>query len=318
MKHLFTLLFVMAAFIGKSQIAHFDELQLEPDTFWYATDQIADHFTSEAVYCPSFWSTDFGGYWAGGFAYSNKTDSVTSGYSNAYSAKAGSGFNMSPNYVVSYGDGWFRFDSENGVSGISMYLTNNTFAYNSMRDGDAVGKKFGGPTGNDPDYFSVTFQGYFQGALTGVPIEFYLADFRSDISANDYILKSWTQANLSAMGTVDSVTYFFRSSDEGDFGINTPTYFCADRIAYNEILSSGTQPELQAQVFPNPSFGTLNLNVSGNTVTYYELFSMDGRLVLTGNFNRQISLYTAELAKGPYFIKLKQGSHSATSKLIIQ
>jgi len=318
MKHLTTLIFVIAAFSGKSQVANFDELQLQPDTFWYATDQITDNFTSGGVYCPSWWSTEFGGYWAGGFAYSNMTDTVTSGFLNAFSAKAGHGFNMSPNYVVTYSDGWFSFEADNGVSDVSMYLTNNTFAYNSMLEGDGIGKKFGGPSGNDPDYFSVTFQGYFQGALTGVPIEFYLADFRADISANDYILKSWTQANLSAMGIVDSVTYFFRSSDEGNFGINTPTYFCADRIAYNEILTNGKQPELYAQIFPNPSHGMLNLRVSGNTETHFDLFSMDGKLVLTGNFNMQLSLSTAQLAKGCYFIKLSQGNLSSTSKLILQ
>jgi hypothetical protein len=34
-----------------------------------------------------------------------------------------------------------------------------------MRDGDGFGKKFGGTTGMDPDWFKLTIKGYSGGAL---------------------------------------------------------------------------------------------------------------------------------------------------------
>jgi hypothetical protein len=317
MKHLFTCLFASVWMLGSAQIANFETLTLAPDTFWYSTDLVTDNFTSEGVELPSWWSNDFGGFWSGGFAYSNMTDSVTSGYLNAFSAKASHGFNMSSNYVVAYGDGWFRFLNDNGVSDVSIYLNNNTFAYNSMRDGDAIAKKFGGETGTDPDYFTVTFQGYFNGEATGVPLAFYLADFRSENNEDDYIVKAWTQANLTAMGTVDSVTYFFSSSDEGDFGINTPTYFCADRIAYTEIVSIGNQPKLEARVYPNPSSGILNLEVDGALKTNYEVLTMDGKLIESGVFIGKTSLSLSHLALGTYLIRLKQGEKVSIVRQIV-
>jgi hypothetical protein len=40
-------------------------------------------------------------------------------------------------------------------NGQGVYVTNTTYAYNSMRDGDMFAKKFGGPTGNDPDWYKL-------------------------------------------------------------------------------------------------------------------------------------------------------------------
>jgi hypothetical protein len=318
MKRLFTCLLTSLCMLGNSQIANFESLTLAPDTFWYATDVTTDSFSSEGMVFPSRWSNDFGGYWDGGFAYSNMTDTVTSGYLNAFSSKAGHGFNMSANYVVAYGDGWFRFDNANGVSGVSMYLNNNTFAYNSMRDGDGIGKKFGGTSGTDPDYFTVTFQGYLNGEQAGGALTFYLADFRFENNADDYILKTWTQANLSAMGTVDSVTYFFSSSDEGNFGINTPTYFCADRIAYTEILSIENQPNLEVRVYPNPSSDVVNLEVDGVLKTTYEVLSLDGKLIEEGEFIGKAGINVSGINAGTYMIRLKQGEKTRIVRQVVR
>ena len=52
-------------------------------------------------------------------------------------------------------------------------------------------KKFGGTTGNDPDFFKVTVKGYKGGVLTTDSVPFYLADFRFANNALDYIVDSW-------------------------------------------------------------------------------------------------------------------------------
>src|SRR5690606_24615208 len=47
--------------------------------------------TAGRMYFPCVYDTAFGGLWSTGFAYSNMTDSVTSGFGNMYSAKAAKG-----------------------------------------------------------------------------------------------------------------------------------------------------------------------------------------------------------------------------------
>ena len=52
-----------------------------------------------------------------------------------------------------------------------MLVTNTTFAFLSMQNGDEFAKQFGGDDGNDPDFFKVTFRGFdeenTQGNITG-------------------------------------------------------------------------------------------------------------------------------------------------------
>ena len=60
----------------------------------------------------------------------------------------------------------------------SLMVTNTTYAALSMRDGDSFAKKFGGPSGNDPDYFRLTITGKDSGGSTIGSVEFYLADYR--------------------------------------------------------------------------------------------------------------------------------------------
>jgi hypothetical protein len=104
-------------------------------------------------------SNEFG--WAG-FAYSNQTDTTTAGFSNQHSAIAGAGAGGSANYGIAYCDPFNPIPTNTlapGTTAQSISLTNTTYAYLSMRDGDAFAKKFGGATGNDADWLKLTITG---------------------------------------------------------------------------------------------------------------------------------------------------------------
>ncbi len=222
------------------------------ETYWNGSDGLASGISEQNCFFPTIWDTSFGGYWAGGFALSNMTDSVTSGFTNMYAAKAGSGYAQSAQYAVAYGNNYFSLSA--GIID-SMRITNNTYAYNSMRDGDQFAKKFGGVSGNDPDYFRVVFKGYLLGNENPDSVTFYLADYRFSDNTQDYLVRDWTSVSLAELGNVDSVTYRFESSDMGDFGINTPTYFCMDQIyimvSLLDIDSVGQS--ITSLLYPNPA-----------------------------------------------------------------
>jgi hypothetical protein len=221
------------------------------ETYWNGSDGSSNGINEANCFFPTVWNNSFGGYWQTGFALSNMTDSVTSGFQNMYAAKAGSGYE-SAQYAVAYGN--YNFTLQSGTIQ-SLYITNNTYAYNSMRDGDDFAKKFGGLTGNDPDFFSITFKGYNGGIEKPDSLTFYLADFRFDDNVQDYIVRDWTPFSLAALGIVDSVTYRFESSDVGSFGYNTPTYFCLDNLTILPALVGTENPVSikENRLFPNPS-----------------------------------------------------------------
>lgn len=175
-----------------------------------------------------------------GFARSNVTNNTTAGYTNQYSSFTGGGANGSATYAVGYESDplygiapSFSFDGQRGVVS-TLQITNTTYAAISMRDGDGMGgpgKKFGGTSGNDPDYLRLTISGFASGTLTN-SVDFYLADFRFSDHSQDYIVNEWTSVDLSSLGWVNEIRFNITSSDVGIFGINTPAYFALDNIQF--------------------------------------------------------------------------------------
>jgi len=119
-----------------------------------------------------------------------------------------------------------------------MYVTNTTYAYLSMRNGDQFAKKFGGTDGNDPDWLKLTITGIDKDNNPTEQVVFFLADFRFSDNSQDYIIDKWKWVDLTSLGTVVGLELSISSSDVGAFGVNTPSYFALD--ALNGIYPSGS------------------------------------------------------------------------------
>ena len=221
--------FLMAPAVNAS-VATFDDLTLASESYWNGSDG-SGGFTSGDAYFSNNYNSTYGSW--DGFAYSNTTDTTTAGYGNQYSAITGGG-NNSANYGVSYVSSWgspptISFTSAGTVTG--MFVTNTTYAYLSMRDGDGFAKQFGGASGNDPDWFMLSVEGIdSDGGVAGL-IDFYLADYRFADNSQDYIVKDWTWLDLSGFGNdVIGLQFALSSSDVGAWGMNTPAYFALDDV----------------------------------------------------------------------------------------
>lgn len=224
-------------------VSIFDDLTLAPDSHYFPGSAIGGNFdgASTDFYFSSgnvsFKQTysDYGSdCCASGWTYSNHTDATTPGSTNQYSAYAGSGEGGSANYGVAYAFGPVEatFSTPSTVSG--AYFTNTAYAALSMQQGDSFAKKFGGSSGNDPDFFKLTITGY-DGTATKGSVDFYLADFRFADNSKDDIVNSWTFVNLSSLGAVTKLSFALDSSDVGAFGMNTPAYFAMDTLTASPV-----------------------------------------------------------------------------------
>jgi hypothetical protein len=180
-----------------------------------------------------------GGYWEG-FAISNRTDTTTPGWGNQYSAYVGAGAGGSAQYAVGFVGAFLtttrlEFPGSASLAGMGAAFTNTTYTALSMKNGDAFTKKFGGADGRDPDFLLLTITGYL-GAVTTGTVDFYLADFRGP-EVSDYILETWTAVDFTPLGTVDELRFTMTSSDNGQFGMNTPAYFAMDNLIVPEPAS---------------------------------------------------------------------------------
>jgi hypothetical protein len=170
-----------------------------------------------------------------GFAVSNHTDSTTAGFGNPYSAFAGSGAAGTANYAVgsyaSYEESTvIKLGALTHLSGKGASFTNTTYTALDMLNGSGFSKKFGGADGNDPDWFMLTITGFSAGIPTGNAMDFYLADFRFADNTQDYIISDWTFVDFSPLGWADELRFSLSSSDNGGFGMNTPSFFAIDNV----------------------------------------------------------------------------------------
>jgi hypothetical protein len=170
----------------------------------------------------------------GGFAYSNTTDVTTPGYTNQYSAITGTnGDGVAGGvYAVAYQDTYTPTTPTitmpiGYAEPVSIRLTNTTYAYLALQNGGGGATAF-----TDGDWFKVIITGYSPSSVSVGSVDFFLADFRSAVPSDHYIVNQWTDVNLSFMGTgVSSLTLEFASSDTGIYGINTPAYAAVGNLA---------------------------------------------------------------------------------------
>jgi hypothetical protein len=304
-------------------VATFDDLPLaHADTFYanYIASGTDVGFNDGHAYFPCVYDTSYGGFWSYGFAYSNMTDSVTSGYTNQYSAKTAKGYAGSNNYVVSYyQDNILRLTGAaigHPVSG--FYITNSTFTYNSLRDGDFFTRKF-----HNGDFFKLTVKGYSAGLLKPDSVTFYLADFLFPDTTMNYILKSWEWVNLLPLGNVDSLQFALRSTDNGLYGMNTPAYFCMDNFTTTDSLSTLNAPVLHnysiAKVYPNPASSTLFVDINDNTISKLSLMDMTGRVIKEYSVtSTKMQLDIAALPTGAYILQLHGAGGIADVRVVKQ
>jgi hypothetical protein len=217
---------------GTAQAAYevdFEDLGLGSESHWNGQDE-SGSFQSGPVFFENVYTTAWDSWH--GFAASTHTDTTTPGFGNQYSAYPGTGASGSTSYGLFYDNSFedARLILPESEVTEGMQITNTTYAALSMLNGDAFAKQFGGPSGDDPDWFKLTIHGYDDvGATTG-SLDFYLADYRFSDNALDYLIDQWTWVDLTSLGDVKELGFALDSSDYTGGFMNTPAYFALDGL----------------------------------------------------------------------------------------
>lgn len=305
--------------------AGIENVTLTPNSYWNGatanpTVSTSGNFTSGNVIFPNTYNGAYGGYWESGWSYSNMKDSTTAGYTNEYSARTAVGYTNSVNYAVAMGGAKLKFNlTAQGKQMTGCYVTNGTFAALSMKNGDSFAKKFGGSTGNDPDWFKLKIQKYLGGSLSpNDSVVFYLADYRFANNAQDYIVKTWQYVNLTSLGNVDSLVFSLTSSDNGTYGMNTPNFFCLDNFTTSDAITTSISDirtnDNSISIYPNPVSDELNVRTI-IPFTHSEIINQLGEVVISSNQN---TIKLNELTSGIYFIKTYNNNSLLSTKKFVK
>jgi hypothetical protein len=251
--------FVIASGARAEQVVTFEDFGLPAHSF----DNNAGaggRFIIDGVSFNNAYDATFGAW--SGWAISSMTDTTTPGFTNQYSAIPGSGADHSQTYAVgfTFGPGadplhpaGSFIDLAPGTTPVSVQVTNTTYAYLSMLNGDQFAKKFG-----PEDYFLLDVRGFTGPGGTGAQVgtvDFYLANF---LGSNNYIINTWQTLDLGSLAGAESLRFGLSSSDNNKtFGMNTPAFFAIDNL----VLGTNSVPEPGGLVMM--AFGLAGLAWSG-------------------------------------------------------
>lgn len=188
-------------------------------------------------------------YW-NGFALSNVVDTTTEGFANQYASFPGGGTDLGGGTIPG-GTYASVFNPSMGSATITLpegvrapqvlMLTNTTYAALSMQNGDSIAKKF-----EQGDWFQLSIIGFDASGNEIGEVNVFLADFRSSNPEDHYILDRWEPIDLRPLGhfgnePVAEIQFQLYSSDNGDFGMNTPAYFAMDALHVAPTAFTGAQ-----------------------------------------------------------------------------
>ena len=275
--YIFAGLWVALFSVNAQNVANFDDFQLQPDSWWNGFDG-SGKITSGDFSFPNYYDADWGSW--SGFSVSNMRDSTTAGWNNQYSAITAKGAGGSENYAVVYVSGELKMEFENPVQLCGFYITNATYTYLSMKNGDDFSKKFGGINGIDPDFLKLIISGTDIYGKETESVEFFLADFTYENEEDDYLVNNWNWVDLAELGYVTNLKFILESTDNGAWGMNTPSYFCIDDFngfspETPEIITEAGIEDLGLieEYFYNGSDGAGSFRSGG--FTFYNSYSAD-------------------------------------------
>ena len=284
---------------GITDDANFEDNTLAVDEFWRGRvydnpEQTTSNFFSGGFMFGNSYTPDWD-YWCGFVLSKSTKKEFSSPYGpdqyNCVTGCAHNGDGFALANINSF-TGEFFIDilaSKDGAELAGVYLTPNTYLYDSATKGDNFAKPL--TTG---DYHKVIFTGD-----NGKVVEFFLADFTN---GNAYIINDWTFCDLSALGKVKRVKVDIQCTNE-----NTPTYVCLDDLSYKGN-GSNIDAEFSGKLRVAFEQGGESLSIAGLTSeAQIKVYTVTGSIVInTTSDEVSTRLNTTSLPHGIYIISVTQ------------
>ena len=199
------------------------EKEIIPETSVFDTFQDSNGLLTFDHYFADWGS----GYSFSAFTYMNKTDNSASNSPVPYCKKAKTGKVYLAVNPSDYSPAIITINNPSIYTINGAWVTNSTYAYNSMTIGDSYATAF-----KKDSYFKLTATGFDANNNVTGTAEIYLANYKSD---NDKPVTEWIWFDMSPLMAAVKIQFSLTSSDTGEFGMNTAAYFCMDDIVLNKI-----------------------------------------------------------------------------------
>lgn len=279
-------------------------------------DTYNDDVTSIDSQCFSFVHNsmgDFNTWW--GFTASNSADNArqtnTLTYQFSNMAKGGIELNADGTiktdsygapvtsaavpYLVAYYGSYYGvrpvdmiFAEGKSYDAVGVYVNLNSYPYYCIEYGDAYARAF-----TNGDAFTLTIHGVSPDNQDKT-IDVKLAQYAN---GNLTINRGWSYVDLTPLGTVNELYFVVNSTDVGEWGMNTPGYFCLDKLMVKPAGAGAPQIAAdRAKLAYNRATATVNVDGASFACVYDVL----GNQLMS---SEQPSFSIAHLPAGVYVVR---------------
>lgn len=163
------------------------------------------------------------------------------------------------------------FTDGKSYEAVSVYVNLNSYPYYSMEYGDSFARAF-----TNGDKFTLTIHGVAPDE-TEKTVDVDLASYANgDLTIN----RGWKYVDLSSLGEVNELYFTLSSTDTGDYGMNTPAYFCLDKLCVKSVEHSSVKNIMQVNICYDRSSHTITLDGNNFAILYdvlgTQLMTIDG------------------------------------------
>lgn len=182
------------------------------------------------------------------------------------------------------------FTDGKSYEAVSVYVNLNSYSYYSIEYGDSFTRAF-----TNGDKFTLTIHGVAPDE-TEKSVEVSLASYSNgDLTIN----RGWKCVDLSELGTVNEIYFTMASTDSGDYGMNTPAYFCIDKLCVKEVEGSSVGSIMQNN-HNAISYDRSSSTIALDGLDFAIIYDMVGNRLMTIEGN---SGDVSSLSAGVYVVK---------------
>lgn len=196
------------------------------------------------------------------------------------------------NQVIFSGDGIYQ---PNG-----MYVSSTPYVNKCIQEGFFVARPFA-----QDDYMTLTAHGLNEEYEdNGKSATFYLADYRSSEPTEWKLNKGWEWMDLRTLGNCAGIYFTLETTDKGQFGSNTASYFAMDKLSVSPVTANGLMSvdKTDLQVYPNPFSDILIIEAS--VAGEMQLFDLQGKEIMRQSIHSGVNqIATSHIPAGVYIVR---------------
>ena len=303
------------------RVVDFEGAGMETDTLLTAnTSNPEVIFEIDELLFPSHSNS---GFWIGGWGISTSRNDSVGDFRNLAGSAKGSGAEGSRTYMVGQNKAYILLPEGSEVAGFQY--NNLRYTADVLRLGSRFTRVFGVDSmGNSgfPDSLILKVDYYANGLLSG-SFSWPLADYRGE-EEEDFIVEDWRAAvPLNASGDTiaylaDSLVFSLLSSDNGEFGNNTPDFFALDNLLVRRNIIASRELA-QKPLLLTPNMSSTHTRISGLGPVSGRLFILDGngRTLLHGQrHDSGTEIPLDGLQPGQYLILFEHGAARYAGRMV--